>query len=212
MLVANRMTKEPVTAESVDMLILASHKMQTGGFRRLPVVADGKLVGIITDRDLREHRGHLEHTKINGVMTENPLTVSPGTTLEEAAQIMLERQIGGLPVVNEGRLVGIITASDVLKAFLAVMGASRRGSTRIDFVLEGEEHGLTQASRIIAREGGMVLGIGTYREKLGENPICYLRLISGNAEHIAKALRVSGFDVLGVHRIGGEANRIDQQS
>ena len=49
MLVANRMTKEPVTAESVDLLIRASHKMQTGGFRRLPVVADGKLVGIITD-------------------------------------------------------------------------------------------------------------------------------------------------------------------
>jgi acetoin utilization protein AcuB len=203
MLVANRMTKEPVTAESVDLLIRASHKMQAGGFRRLPVVADGKLVGIITERDLREHRGHLEHTKINGVMTGNPLTVTPGTTLEQAAQVMLERQIGGLPVLDEGRLVGIITASDVLNAFLDVMGASRGGSTRIDFVLEGEEHGLTEASRIIAREGGEVLGVGTYREKLGENPICYLRLIASNAEHIAKALRVSGFDVLGVHRIDG---------
>jgi acetoin utilization protein AcuB len=125
--------------------------------------------------------------------------------LEEAAQIMLERQIGGLPVVNEGRLVGIITASDVLKAFLDVMGAARGGSTRIDFVLEGEEHGLTEASRIIARGGGAVLGVGTHREKLGENPICYLRLISGNADKIARALRVSGYDVLGVHRISGEA-------
>lgn len=205
MLVANRMTKEPVTVEPVDLLIRASHKMQAGGFRRLPVLVDGKLVGIITERDLREHRGHLEHTKINGVMTENPLTVSPGTTLEEAAQIMLKRQIGGLPVLDEGRLVGIITASDVLNAFLDVMGAARGGSTRIDFVLEGEEHGLTEASRIIAREGGEVLGVGTYREKLGENPICYLRLISGNADKIARALRVSGYDVLGVHRIAGEA-------
>ena len=205
MLVENRMTKEPITVDSVDLLIRASLKMQAGGFRRLPVVADGKLVGIITERDLREHRGHLEHTKINGVMTGNPLTVTPGTTLEQAAQVMLERQIGGLPVLDEGRLVGIITASDVLNAFLEVMGASRGGSTRIDFVLEGEEHGLTEATRIIAREGGEVLGVGTYREKLGENPICYLRLISGNADKIARALRVSGFDVLGVHRIGGEA-------
>ena len=205
MLVENRMTKEPITVDSVDLLIRASLKMQAGGFRRLPVVADGKLVGIITERDLREHRGHLEHTKINGVMSENPLTVSPGTTLEEAAQVMLERQIGGLPVLDEGRLVGIITASDLLNAFLEVMGASRGGSTRIDFVLEGEEHGLTEATRIIAREGGEVLGVGTYREKLGENPICYLRLISGNADKIARALRVSGYDVLGVHRIGGEA-------
>ena len=85
MLVANRMTKEPVTAESVDLLIRASHKMQAGGFRRLPVVADGKLVGIITERDLREHRGHLEHTKINGVMSE----LDPGSTIEEQIKTAL---------------------------------------------------------------------------------------------------------------------------
>ena len=53
MLVGNRMTKEPITVEPDDLLIRASHKMQTGGFHRLPVVSDGKLVGIVTDRDLR---------------------------------------------------------------------------------------------------------------------------------------------------------------
>jgi acetoin utilization protein AcuB len=204
MLVSYRMTKEPITVEPEDLLSRAAHKMKAGGFRRLPVVSNGKLVGIITERDLREHRGHLEHTKINGVMTENPVTVRPETILEEAAQIMLERQIGGLPVVHEGRLIGIITSTDVMRAFLDVMGASKGGSTRIDFVLEGEEHGFIEASRIVAREGGELLGVGTYRDKLGENPICYLRLISGDTDKIAKALRTSGFDVLGVHRIGGE--------
>ena len=204
MIVGNRMTKEPITVEPNDLLIRASHKMQTGGFRRLPVVSDGKLVGIVTDRDLREHQGHLEQTKINGVMTEEPVTVTPATTLEEAAQILLERRIGGLPVVADGRLVGIITASDILNAFLDVMGASQGGSARIDFVLEGEEHGFIEATRLVAREGGEVLGVGTYREKLGENPVCYLRLLTGNPEQIAKALRVSGFNVLGVHRIGAE--------
>jgi acetoin utilization protein AcuB len=153
---------------------------------------------------LREHHGHLEHTKINGAMTENPVTVTPATTLEEAAQILLERQIGGLPVLAEGRLVGIITASDILEAFLDVMGASHGGSARIDFVLEGEEHGFVEATRAVAREGGEVLGVGTYREKLGENPVCYLRLLSGNPEKIAKTLRSSGFNVLGVHRIGAQ--------
>lgn len=205
MLVSYRMTKEPITVEPDDLLSRAAHKMKAGGFRRLPVVSDGKLVGIVTERDLREHRGQLEHTKINGVMTENLFTVSPEITLEEAAQIMLEQQIGGLPVIHEGRLIGIITASDVMRAFLDVMGASHGGSTRIDFVLEGEEHGFNEASRVVAREHGEVLGVGTYRDKLGNNPICYLRLISGNADKIAKALRASGFDVLGVHRIGGEA-------
>jgi acetoin utilization protein AcuB len=204
MIVGNRMTKEPITVGPDDLLIRAANKMAAGGFRRLPVVSDGKLVGIITERDLREHRGHLEHTKINGVMTENPVTVVPATTLEEASRILLERQIGGLPVVADGRLIGIITTSDILNAFLDVMGASQGGSTRIDFILQGEEHGFVEATRIVAREGGEVLGVGTYREKLDEDPVCYLRLISGTPEKIARALRASGFNVLGMHRIGTE--------
>jgi acetoin utilization protein AcuB len=203
MIVGNRMTKEPFTVEPEDLAIRAAHKMQAGGFRRLPVVSDGKLVGIISERDLREHRGHLEQIKINGVMTENPITVTPTTTVEEAAQIMLERQVGGLPVVAEGRLVGIVSASDILRAFLDVMGASHGGSSRIDFILEGEEHGFVEATRLVVREGGEVLGVGTYREKLGDDPICYLRLIGGAPDNIAKALRNRGFNVLGVHQIGG---------
>lgn len=203
MIVGNRMTKEPITVEPEDLSIRASLKMQAGGFRRLPVVRDGKLIGIISERDLREHRGHLEQIKINGIMTENPVTVTAATTVEEAAQIMLERQIGGLPVVADGHLVGIVTASDILRAFLDVMGASHGGSSRIDFVLEGEEHGFVEATRLVSREGGEVLGVGTYREKLGDNPVCYLRLVGGTTDLIAKALRSRGFNVLGVHKIGG---------
>jgi len=204
MIVGKRMTKEPITVEAEDLAIRAAHKMQAGGFRRLPVVRDGKLVGIISERDLREHRGHLEQVKINGVMSENPITVAPTTTVEEAAQIMLQRQIGGLPVVAEGHLVGMITETDILRAFLDVMGASHGGSSRIDFVLEGEEHGFVEATRLVVREGGEVLGVGTYREKLGDNPVCYLRLIGGAPDNIAKALRNRGFNVLGVHQIGGQ--------
>jgi len=201
MIVGNRMTKEPITVDPDDLLIRASHKMQAGGFRRLPVVSAGRLVGIVSERDLREHRGYFEHTKINGVMTENPVTVTPATTLEEAAQTLVEQQ---KPVVENGRLVGIITTSDILKAFLDVMGASQGSSTRIDLILEGEEHGLVEATRIVVREGGEVLGVGTYREKLGENSVCYLRLISGTPDELAAALRASGFNVLGIHRIGAK--------
>jgi acetoin utilization protein AcuB len=202
MLVGNRMTKEPITVKADGLLSEAQEKMHRGGFRRLPVVAEGKLVGIITDLDLRAHVGYLERTRVNGVMTEKVRTVSPATTLEEAAQILLKFQIGGLPVVDNGRLVGVITTSDVMKAFLDTMGASQPASNRIDFVIEGDEHGLTEASRVVSRERGEILGIGTYREKIGDNPICYLRLLCGNADQIAESLRRAGFDVLGVHRIG----------
>jgi len=206
MLVGNRMTKQPVTITDEELLSQAQEKMAAGRFHRLPVVDDGKLVGIVTDRDLRQYVGVLEHTKVNAVMSERPITVTPQTMLEEAAHIMLKNQIGGLPVLLQDRLVGIITTSDVMKAFLDVMGASESGSARIDFILEGEEHGLVEASRIVAREGGEVLGVGSYREKLGSNPVCYLRVLGSNAEGIAKALRKSGFEVLGLHRTGAAAS------
>jgi len=204
MLVGNRMTKHPVTIGPDELLSSAKTKMEAGRFRRLPVMSEGALVGLITERDLRGHTGHLNQVKVNGAMTEKIITIGPGATVEEAAQILLKRQIGGLPVVEKGALIGVITANDVMKAFLDVMGASAEGSTRIDFILEGEERGLTEASRIVNREGAEILGVGTYREKLGDNPVCYLRLLSGNAEKIAKALRSGGFDVLGVHKIGGQ--------
>jgi acetoin utilization protein AcuB len=205
MLVGNRMTQHPITVNPEEHLDVARVKMDAGHFRRLPVMSEGVLVGIVTDRDLREHVGQLGHVKVGGVMTEMPVTIAPGATVEEAAQILLKRQIGGLPVVEQGQLIGIITTNDVMNAFLDVMGASQEGTVRVDFILEGEEHGLTEASRVVNREGGEILGVGTYREKLGENPVCYLRLISGTPEKIANALRSAGFDVLGVHKIGGEA-------
>jgi acetoin utilization protein AcuB len=205
MLVGNRMTKHPVTISSEELLSQAKEKMAVGRFRRLPVIDDGKLTGIITDRDLRQHTGGLERTKVNGVMTEKPIAVNLETMLEDAAEIMLRNQIGGLPVLHQGLLVGIITTSDVMKAFLDVMGATESASARIDLIIQGEKHGLVEASQIVSREAGKILSVGTYRETFGANPVCYLRIVSRNAGAIAKALRQSGFDVLGVHETRTDA-------
>ena len=202
MLVSNRMTKDPVTVTPDDLLIQGRLKMQKGSFRRLPVVTDGQLVGIITDRDMREHAGYLDRTEVKAVMSRKPLSVTPATTLEAAAQLLLKHKIGGLPVVEKTRLVGIITTSDVLQAFLEVMGASEDTSTRIDFVLQDEGGGLAEASRIVSKEGGEVLSVGTYRGTWGKAPVCYLRLRSGDTDAIAKVLRDKGFEVLGVYPVG----------
>src|SRR3989304_4642615 len=192
MLVGNRMPKQPVPIPSEELLSQAKEKMAAGRFARLPVRGEGKRTGIITERDLRQYAGVLDHTKVNAVMSEKPITVSPETMLEDAAEIMLKNQIGCLPVLHQGQLVGIITTSDVMQAFLAVMGASESASARIDFTLEGEEHGLVEASRVVSREAGEILGVGTYRERFGTNPVCYLPGPSRNAQAIPQALRQRG--------------------
>jgi acetoin utilization protein AcuB len=195
------MTKDPVTVSPDDLLIQARLKLQKGNFRQLPVVADGQLVGIITDRDMREHAGYLDRTEVKAAMSRKPLSVTAATTLEAAAQLLLKHKIGGLPVVENARVVGIITRSDVLQAFLDVMGASEEISTRIDFVLQGEAKSLAEASRIVSQEGGEVLSVGTYRGKWGEAPVCYLRLRSGDTDAIARVLRERGFEVVGVYPV-----------
>lgn len=198
MLVGKRMSKEPVTIGPEDNLAQAQERMEKGGFRRLPVLEGERLVGIITDRDLRQHLGYLERTKVNVAMTEELVTVSPQTTIEQAAELLLKHKIGGLPVVEDGKLIGIITASDILKTFLEVMGASEEGCSRIDLLLSGASD-LANASMVIAEEGGEILGIGTYREKWEENPVCYIRLRTADAGRLAATLRDKGYTVLGLH-------------
>jgi acetoin utilization protein AcuB len=198
MLVENRMKKNPQTITPEDYLAGALVKMHQGGFRRLPVVKDSQLIGIITDRDLREHAGLLERTKVSAAMTEDLMTVTPRTTLEQTAKLMLSHKISGLPVTDAGELVGIITTSDILQAFLDVMGASEEGSSRIDFVLE-QSHDLALASKTIAEEGGEVLGVGTYREKWDKDRVCYLHLRGKDPNRLADVLKAKGYTVLGVH-------------
>src|SRR6185437_4862010 len=151
MLVQNRMTNNPETISPEEFLTSGLGKMQKGGFRRLPVVKDDKLIGIITDRDLREHAGLLERTKVSSAMTKDLMTVTPRATLEQAAKLMLSHKISGLPVTDAGQLVGIITTSDILQAFLDMLGASEEGSFRIDIVLE-QGHDLALAANTILQE------------------------------------------------------------
>jgi acetoin utilization protein AcuB len=124
MRVADRMTANPVTVTANDTLGKAKALMDAGGFRRLPVVEGDKLVGIITERDLRSHAGYLEATRVNGAMTPAPMTVPSHSSVQDAARLMLEHKVGGMPVVDNGRLVGIVTTSDLLRALLDVVQAS----------------------------------------------------------------------------------------
>jgi len=116
--VAKWMTPRPMTAEPSEKLSTVRTKMLAGRFRSVPILSEGKLVGIVTDRDLRRHEGYLENTDVTLAMTEEVATVTPITPVHAAAKTLLERKIGALPVMENGRLVGIISTSDILHAFL----------------------------------------------------------------------------------------------
>jgi acetoin utilization protein AcuB len=125
------MTPDPVTITPETTVPDAAHIMRQGGFRRLPVLEGGKLVGIVTDRDLKEAMPSsattlsiwelnylLAKLPVREVMSRPVITIDEDATLEHAAKLMLENKLGGLPVLSGERLVGIITVTDVLRAFV----------------------------------------------------------------------------------------------
>jgi acetoin utilization protein AcuB len=113
MIVQELMTKNPITVEPGDSLARADARMKAGGFRRLPVVHEGKLIGILSEYDLRPYLESLDTIVVLEAMTPDPVTVSPAATLEHAVALLKGKEIGALPVVNYGRLIGIITASNL---------------------------------------------------------------------------------------------------
>lgn len=124
MQLANAMTSKPVTITSRDTLAAAKDLMDTGGFRRLPVVEGESLVGILTERDIRGHTGALERTRVNAAMRTEVITATTADSVESAACLMLKHKIGGLPVTEEGKLAGIVTMTDIVRAFLRVVQAT----------------------------------------------------------------------------------------
>jgi len=115
------MTKHPETIHPDDNLAKAKEMMEVAGFRRLPVVKDDEVVGMLTERDLRSHAGYLDSTKVNAAMSAPVISVGPNSTVQEAARLMLRHKIGGLPVLGSGKLVGMVTTIDMLGAFLEVV-------------------------------------------------------------------------------------------
>ncbi len=123
MIVAELMTPKPVTVAPSDTLQTALERMEAGRFRQVPVVDEDRLVGILTDRDTRQHIGQLGHTRVDAVMSAHPFSVRPSTPVEKAAHLLITNKIGSLPVVEDGKLVGIVSASDMLRALEALLGS-----------------------------------------------------------------------------------------
>ncbi len=174
MLVGERMSRPVIflTPEMAATDALALFRKEH--IRRAPVVKNGKLVGIVSDKDLMnaspstvtslsvwEINYLISKIKVLDVMTKKVLTVKADTPIEEAARIMADNKIGGLPVIDEGNVVGMITETDLFKIFLELMGAREKG-VRVTAQIEEKPGQLAKLTKAIADAGGNFIAFGQF--------------------------------------------------
>jgi acetoin utilization protein AcuB len=179
MLVGERMTHPVITIEADTPVQEALNMMHREHVRRFPVAdPQGHLIGIVAERDLLhaspsdvtslsvwELNYLLSKIVVEEVMTKDVITVTEDTLLESAARIMADRKIGGLPVVRNSRVVGIITETDLFKVFLEVLGA-RKAGVRLTVMVPNNPGELARITKAIYDAGGNVISLGTF---LGED-------------------------------------------
>jgi len=209
MLVQDWMKRDVITIDSHASVIDAVHLLKEKNIRRLPVLKNGKLVGIVTDRDLKdftpskattldiyELRYLLSKASVEEAMTSDPITVTPDLPIENVAAIMYDKKISGLPVVNkDGSLAGIITESDVFKLLVALSGV-REGGIRICLPIEDKPGSAKDVADIPRKYGGKIEAILINYEnvKPGYRDLI-LRFKGGDTQAILKEIKEKYPDV-----------------
>ena len=172
MLVKNWMSKKVITIDVKDSMQNAIKVLKENDISMLPVMKKGKLVGVITDRDLKRASASdattleihellylLSQIKVDDIMTKNPITVPLDYTVEEAAQILLEKKISGAPVVDlDGAVVGTITQTDIFKALVSLTGLGKRGIS-FALLLDDRPGSIKEVADIIRKYGGRMASI-----------------------------------------------------
>lgn len=181
MLVKDWMSSKVITVDVRDTVQGAINLLLDNDISLLPVMEDGKLVGVVTDRDLKRVSPsdaclldfqnimyHVARLEVGSVMTKNPVTVPPDFTLEETAEILLQNKISGAPVVDDtGKIVGIITKDDLFAAFMALTGVSQRGIL-FGFELEDRPGSIKEVTDIIRKYGERLVSIVSTYETASE--------------------------------------------
>lgn len=191
------MIQDPITVGSQASIQEAIELMKVNSIRHLPVVGDErKLLGFVTLADLKQGLipSMVSGLSLTDLMIKNPITVRPEDDIEIGAQLIFKHKIGGLPVVKGKRLVGIITVTDLLGAFINMMGLLS-ASSRIDVVIADRPGSLKKAIQIINDHGGDIINIAMTAQRKGKRDY-YFRLTQCETDGIRAALEEEGFEVL----------------
>ncbi len=214
MFVKDQMTVNPVTVTSATTIADAAELMKKHRFRRLPVVDIGKLVGIVIDRDLRKaspssattlsvHEADylLSKALIKDIMTKKVLSIGSEATIEEAALVMYNNRIGGVPVVDKNQdVVGIITETDIFKCLVDIMGLPS-GTTRVTIRVPDKAGVITEITGIYADLGINITSMASYTLPDGSGE----EVIRGDVkdvEELTKRIEAKGYKVVHVAQIG----------
>jgi acetoin utilization protein AcuB len=200
MLVQEIMRKPVTVIQVTDLLGEAFQQLQRHGFRHLPVVDQGRLVGVLTDRDIRFATSSLSptpHTAADPVslaMSSPVLTADPWDPVEDAARIMRDRKIGCLPVMDGSDLVGILTGMDLLDALMLLTGITKP-SSRLEVALPDRPGELARLTAFLASRHVNIHSILTHPgAEAGVRTV--LRVDSSQTRPLAEALRADGFAIL----------------
>ena len=190
------MIPDPITITANATIGEAIELMKINSIRHLPVVTNGKtLIGFLTLADLKQGLipSMLGDLTLHDLMIKDPITVSPDDEIEIAAQLIYKNKIGGMPVVKGNQLVGIITATDILRTFIDMMGILS-STSRIDVVIGEKAGGLKKALQIINDKGGDIINVGMTTQQTGKR-IYYFRLAACKTGAIKDALEKHGYEV-----------------
>ena len=174
MLVKNWMSKNVITVNIKDSMQDAIKLLKENDIKMLPVMKKGKLVGIITDRDLKRASASdattldvhellflLSKIKIKDIMTKDPIMIPDDFTVEETAEILLKNKISGAPVIdNEGQVIGTITQTDLFKVLISLTGVGTKG-IQFAFLLKDEPGSIKVIADEIRKYGGRMVSILT---------------------------------------------------
>lgn len=198
MIVRHWMTTKVVTTTKEASIQDALKLMKRHSIRHLPVVeANGTLVGWVTDADLRSVliASMLEELSVEDVMVRRPITVSAEDSLERAAQLALENRIGGLPVVDGQKLVGVITVVDMLSAFISMLGLMQ-SSSRLDVRLVSPQQSLDSVTRLLQDKGAEIISVCHVKPTEAHEAVYSFRLKKCSMEPILGSLKEEGIEVV----------------